>query len=56
VKDFDAAHPEAAKKVPAWASYAEKAADASPTGTKIAAVFDEMLRFCAHVNMPKLGC
>lgn len=56
IKDLDAAHPEAAKKVPTWTTYAEKAADASPTATKWAAVLDEVFKFCSHVNLPKIGC
>jgi hypothetical protein len=56
VKDLDAAHPEAAKKVPTWSTYAEKAADASPTATKWAAVLEDVYKFCSHVNLPKIGC
>jgi hypothetical protein len=56
VKDFDDTHPESAKKVPSWTAYTEKVSGASATATKIAAVFDDMFRFCTYVNVPRLGC
>lgn len=56
VQDLDAAHPEAAKKVAPWTIYAEKVADASPTATKWAAAFDDVFKFCSHVNLAKIGC
>ena len=56
VKDLDADYPEAARKVSPWGTYAEKAAESSPTATKIAAVFEDIFKFCSHVNLPKIGC
>ncbi|QDG89401.1 hypothetical protein [Pseudarthrobacter sp. NIBRBAC000502770] len=56
VKDLDADNPAVAGKVSRWEAYTDKAVESSPTATKIAAAFEDIFKFCSHVNVPKIGC